>query len=127
MSMKQNEIPKEVIDIEKAWSKLFHRWWFLHYLIGILGAFSAVTVASNPQILLKVPYSFDILAWASAICVSLLTFLEPKKRGRGYVAAWRLLHEEIGKYKYSDNPEEGVGQLFVTIRKGEEFIARLDS
>lgn len=127
MSMKQNEIPKEVIDIEKAWSKLFHRWWFLHYLIGILGAFSAVTVASNPQILLKVSYSFDVLAWVSAICVSLLTFLEPKKRGRGYVAAWRLLHEDIGKYKYSDNPEKGVEQLFVTIRKCEEIIARLDS
>ena len=58
---------------------------------------------------------------------NILTFLEPKKRGRGYVAAWRLLHEEIGKYKYSDNPENGIEQLFITIRQCEEIIARLDS
>lgn len=127
MNMPHNEIPQEVLDIEKVWSKLFHRWWFYHYLIGILGALSAVTVASNPQILLKVPYSFDVLAWLSAICVSLLTFLEPKKRGRGYVAAWRILHEEIGKYKYSSDPDKNVEHLFETVRKGENIIANLDN
>ena len=121
----KNDIPEEITSIHNAWKRLYHRWWAIHYTVGLTGTISAITVASNPKFLSGVPLSLDILAWISAVSVAVLTFLEPKKRARAYVAAWRLIHEEMGKYRYGET--ESIKALFTTVRKGEEIIARLDS
>ena len=120
----KNNIPKEILVLHDSWKRLYHRWWAIHYTIGMIGTISAITVASNPKFLSGYTLSIDILAWVSAVSVSVLTFLEPKKRARAYVAAWRLIHEEMGKYKYGEN--KNIKLLFSTISKGEEIISRLD-
>lgn len=120
----QQPIPDEIVKMTKSWHFYFRTWWFFHYLIGIVGVISAITVANNPKFLQGVPLLLDSLAWLSAICVTLLTFLEPKKRARAYVAAWRILYKEVGTFRYgsSDNP----ATLFETVKKGEDIIAQLD-
>ena len=118
-------IPEEVEKIGKAWHFYFRTWWFFHYFIGVAGVVSAITVANNPKFLQAMPFVLDGLAWFSAICVSLLTFLEPKKRARAYVAAWRVLHKEMGSFRYGSSPD--AIPLFDAVKKGEDIIAQSDS
>ena len=121
----QNEVPEEIKHIHDVWKKLYHRWWALHYSIGLVGTIAAITVASNPEFLLEVPFALDILAWVSAVSVAVITFLEPKKRARAYVAAWRLIHQEMGEFRYGE--AKSVKTLFATVQEGEAIIERLDS
>jgi hypothetical protein len=121
----EQPIPLEVTKILKSWNRLFRLWWFFHYFIGVVGVVSSIVAANRPQFLVGIPPSLEILSVVAAICVVLLTFLEPKKRARGYVAAWRILHEEVGKYKYGSisNPT----YLFEKIGDGEKIISNIDS
>ncbi len=125
MMEKTNPIPPHVERIYTSWNFFRKLWWFYHYLIGVVGVVAAITVANKPQVLEEIPVLLNSIAWLSALCVALLTFLEPKKRARAYTAAWRLLHKEIGKFQHgasSENP----ATLFEAVSQGEEFIAKLD-
>jgi len=33
----RNDIPAEIVEIHNAWKRLFHRWWAIHYTIGLVG------------------------------------------------------------------------------------------
>lgn len=125
MSLPQNDIPQEILKLNASWHFYFRTWWFVHYTIGISGVIAAITVANNPAFLQPYPTLLNGIAWLSAICVALLTFLEPKKRARAYAAAWRILHEKIGSYRYGQGAE--AAELFVAAKEAEEIIARLDS
>ena len=125
MELPVNDIPPEIKDLHKSWHFYFRSWWFFHYLIGIVGVVAAITVANNPAFLQPYPIQFNGIAWLSAVCVSLLTFLEPKKRARAYAAAWRTLHEQIGLYRYGEDADPA--KLFKAAKEAEEIIARLDS
>ena len=120
----EKQIPKDIKDILVGWSKYYHRWWFLHYLLGAVGTISSITVASQPKILINIPYLFDILAWIAAICIALITFLMPSRRAKAYVAAWRLLFHATNKFKHSDNGS--IDELFEALKKGEELIGSTD-
>lgn len=125
MDLPVNIIPPEINKLHGAWHFYFLAWWLVHYAIGIIGVVSAITVANNPTFLVPYPLVLNGLAWLSAVCVSLLTFLEPKKRARAYAAAWRILHEQVGCYRYGQdtNPAE----LFKAAKRAEKVIANLDA
>ena len=71
------------------------------------------------------PMLLNAISWLSALCVSLLVFLEPRKRARAYTAAWRLLHNEVGKFRQGE-PGAPATALFEVIVSGEDLIARAD-
>jgi hypothetical protein len=120
-----NSIPAEVSRIYDSWERYRRIWWFIHYLIGIVGVVASITVANKPHLLQSQPLILNSIAWISAMCVTLLVFLEPRKRARAYTTAWRLLHQEIGKFRHSQT-EESPTVLFEAVAKGEEHIAKLD-
>jgi len=125
MSLTEHPIPPDVERIYKSWVLFRRSWWLCHYFIGIVGVLAAITVANKPQFLQNLPLLLNGIAWLSAVCVALLTFLEPKKRARAYTAAWRILHKAIGTFRHSAIPQDPA-MLFEAIAHGEELIAKLD-
>lgn len=122
--MAVRDIPEEIKALVDAWHKYFHRWRFAHYVLGILGTVSSITVASNPKILASVPYSLDTLAWLSAVCIALITFLIPSKKAKSYVSAWRILYDAVGRYKH--DPQVPTATLFDAVASGEKLIDGAD-
>ena len=126
MELPINNVPPEIQKLHGSWHFYFRAWWLVHYVVGIVGVMSAITVANNPAFL--GPYTSVItngLSWLSAVCISLLTFLEPKKRARAYAAAWRILHEQIGCYRYEKDISPA--ELFKAAKRAAGIIAGLDS
>ncbi|HUP60324.1 MAG TPA: hypothetical protein VNA69_07880 [Thermoanaerobaculia bacterium] len=111
--------------IYRDWNWYRKLWWFLHYLIGSIGVVASITAANKPQFLQAFPDVLSGIAWLSALCVTLLVFLEPKKRARAYAAAWRLLNTETGRFRNAP-ANTPPASLFDVIAQGEEFIAKLD-
>jgi hypothetical protein len=125
MSASQNPVPKDIEELYSSWVFLRKSWWFCHYFIGIVGVLAAITSANKPQFLQTEPLLLNAVAWLAAVCVSILTFLEPKKRARAYTSAWRVLHRAIGTYKHSSTLPEAT-TLYEAVTQGEEIIAKLD-
>jgi hypothetical protein len=119
-----NVVPEEFIKRTVTWHKLFYRWWFIHYAIGLTGTLAAMSVAANPKFLGGWEHTIGLLSWLSALSVASLTFLDPKKRARTYVAAWRLLEAEITKYKYKET--NNIQGMLDAIKEGEEMVAEMD-
>lgn len=119
------EIPKKITDLLHIWDKLFHRWWVYHYLLSIAGIIASITVASNPKFLSGYhPEILSILAWLSALCMTLITFLMPSRRARAYVAAWRLLYDACSRYELDDTYP--MKELIDIMKKGEDIISSSD-
>ena len=125
MTLTSNPVPPDVERIHKSWVFFRKSWWLCHYVVGVVGVVAAITVANKPLVLQDLPLLLNGIAWLSAICVSLLTFLEPKKRARAYTAAWRVLHKAIGTYRHSASPQDPA-ILFDAVTQGEELVAKLD-
>jgi hypothetical protein len=117
-------LPSEIQQLLSAWDRFFHAWWLFHYTLGIAGTIASITVASNPKILQGCPHVIDSLAWMSAICIALITFLMPSRRAKAYVAAWRLLNDACNRYKL--DPTYPVQELLNAATKGEEIISSAD-
>lgn len=125
--MTKRELPKDVAETLDFW--LHHKltWWRLHYGLGIAALFCAVTVASRPQLanlFSTAPTLLDVLAWVSAICIALITFLGPTRRARAYVAASRVLSD--ARNRYVNDPTYPVEKLLDAVQQGEDIIARSD-
>ena len=118
-------IPADVEQIYRAWNRYRKIWWRLHYLIGFVGVVASITAANKPQFMEGYPEWLNGIAWLSALCVALLVFLDPKRRGVAYTAAWRILHKEIGQFTHGSGDIPPV-RLFDAIAQGEEVIAKLD-
>jgi uncharacterized membrane protein YhaH (DUF805 family) len=126
MPPEYNTISPDVERIHQAWEKYRKYWWFTHYAIGITGVVASITVANNPSVLHNPSWLLNGISWLAALCIALITFLDAKKRARGYSAAWRILHLTIANYKYqpSGTPPD---KLLLAIKDGEQIIAALDS
>lgn len=122
--MATRDIPEEIKTLLDAWHKYFHRWRLAHYLLGILGTVSSITVASNPKILASIPFAIDTLAWLSAVCIALITFLIPSKKAKSYVSAWRILYDAVGRYKHDSQVQ--METLFDAVTSGEKLIDGAD-
>ena len=122
--METRPLPEEIEQLLTAWYKYFHKWWAVHYFLGIIGTICAITVASQPKFLLDIPYLLDALAWISAICMALITFLMPSRRAKAYVAAWRLLNDACNRFKLDQ--QFPIQELLDAVKKGEEIIGRSD-
>ena len=125
--MTKRELPKDVAETLDFWLHHKFRWWRLHYGLGITALFCSVTVASRPKLanLLSVaPTVLDVLAWVSAICIALITFLGPTRRARAYVAASRVLSD--ARNRYVNDPTYPLEQLLDAVQQGEDIIARSD-
>ena len=125
MTISQNPVPQDIEELYKSWVFFRKSWWYCHYVIGIVGVLAAITSANKPQFLQAEPLLLNGVAWLAAVCVSVLTFLEPKKRARAYTAAWRVLHKAIGTYRHNSMPVEPA-VLYEAVSQGEELIAKLD-
>ncbi len=117
-------LPEEISQLHSAWDWYFRTWRVVQYCLGIGGAISAITVASQPKFLSAVPHLMDVLAWISAICITLITFLMPSRRANAYVNAWRLLTDACNRYKLDDTYP--VQELLNAVREGEKIIAASD-
>ena len=122
--MDKREVPEEVLVLVKAWYGYFHKWWFVHYFLGVGGTISAISVASNPKILQTIPYSIDLLAWLSAICMALITFLMPSRRAKAYKMAWRTLLDAVNRYEHDTSYT--IQSLFDAVGIGEDYIEKAD-
>lgn len=119
------EIPKKITDLHHIWNKAFNRWWVYHYFLSIAGIIASITVASNPKFLSGYyPEMLSILAWLSALCMMLITFLMPSRRARAYVAAWRLLYDACSRYELDDTYP--IKELIDNVKKGEDIISSSD-
>jgi len=117
-------LPEPIDLLLTAWYKYFHKWWAVHYFLGIMGTICAITVASQPKFLLNIPYLLDGAAWISAICMALITFLMPSRRAKAYVAAWRLLNDACNRFQI--DKQFPIQELLDAVKKGEEIIGRSD-
>jgi hypothetical protein len=109
----------EQIKIRNSWWKYFHRWWWVHYALGIALVILSVTVASKPRALSKNEAVYEVIAWLAAITTGLLTFLGPEKRARSYRRAWSVLSSQITRYLNSQCTLEHVLKAY---DKGEQSI-----
>lgn len=122
--IKRRSIPTKIQRVLDLWERYFHTWWCIHYVLGIGGTIASITVASNPKFIVGVPSLLELLAWISAICIALITFLLPSRRAKAYVEAWRLLHDAVTRYEEDESYE--LQELLNAARKGEELIGQSD-
>ena len=123
--MQTRVIPKDVDARLRAWQRLYHRWYFIHYVVGIAGIVCSITVASKPEFGAKIPYLIDSLAWGSSVAIALLAFLVPIRKARVYAAAWRRISDACGRYAHDENvPTQ---KLYDAIKRGEDLIEGSDA
>ena len=125
--MATRKLPKDVAETLDFWLHHKFKWWRLHYGLGIAAILCSVTVASGPQfahLFSAAPVVLDVLAWISAICIALVTFLGPTRRARAYVAASRVLSD--ARNRYVNDPNYPLENLLDAVQKGEDIIARSD-
>jgi len=125
--MAERELPKHVAETLDLWFRYKFYWWRVHYILGIAALFCSVTVASRPLLsglFSGAPTILDVLAWASAICVGLLTFLAPTKRTRGYLDGYRILY--LARNRYVNDPDYTLQQLLDVVQQGEDRVAKGD-
>ena len=79
---------------------------------------------NDTKILQAVPYSIDVLAWLSAICMPLLTFLMPSRRAKAYKMAWRTLLDAVNRFEHDDS--FCIQSLFDAVGTGEDYIEKTD-
>lgn len=118
-------IPEDIDARSRAWLRLYQKWYTIHYVIGIAGIVSSVTVAARPQFVSGIPYFLEILAWMSSIAIALLAFLAPIRKAKVYANAWRLITDACGRYKHDDSvPTE---KLYDAMKRGEGLIGGSDA
>jgi hypothetical protein len=125
--MTTRELPKDVAETLDFWLHHKFKWWRLHYSLGLAALLCSVTVASGPKfehLFRAAPVVLDILAWISAICIALVTFLMPTRRARAYVAAARVLSD--ARNRYVNDANYPLEKLLDAVQKGEDIIARSD-
>ena len=125
--MPTRELPKDVSETLDFWLHHKFKWWRFHYGLGIAALSCSVTVASGPkfeQLFSAAPVVLDVLAWISAICIGLVTFLGPTRRARAYVAAARVLSD--ARNRYVNDPNYPLKKLLDAVQEGENIIARSD-
>jgi len=121
------ELPKDVAETLDFWLHHKFKWWRLHYGLGVAALLCSVTVASGPKfehLFSAGPLILDILAWISAICIALVTFLMPTRRARAYVAASRVLSD--ARNRYINDPNYPLKKLLDAVKEGEDIIERSD-
>ena len=126
-NMTTRELPKDVAETLDFWLHHKFKWWRLHYGLGIAALLCSVTVASGPKfehLFNAAPVLLDMLAWISAICIALVTFLGPTRRARAYVAAARVLSD--ARNRYVNDPNYPLENLLDAVQEGEDIIARSD-
>jgi hypothetical protein len=117
---KVREIPEEITESMNRWKHLCHKWWAVHYIIGISGLVSAITTASEPKFIRGNPHLLELTAWIAAICMGLVTFMMPSKQAKIYVNAWRVLRDSANRYRLDENFT--VRELLNAAKRGEEII-----
>ena len=125
--MSTRELPKDVAETLDFWLHHKFKWWRLHYGLGIAALLCSVTVASGPKfehLFSAAPVILDVLAWVSAICIAMVTFLGPTRRARAYVAAARVLSD--ARNRYVNDPNYPLKKLLDAVQEGEDIIARSD-
>lgn len=116
------EVPVEIEQHRAIWVRLNRRWRAIHYYLGGVATVCAITVASQPKVLGKVPMLLDSAAWVSAVCIALMTFLVPFRRAKGYVSAARLLTDACNRYRL--DPSFKMKNLLDALREGEDLVSK---
>ena len=116
------EIPEEIDNLCRKWLRIRSVWAALHYCLGTTATLCSITVAANPSFLSQLPGVVGTLAWISALCISLMTFLVPERMARGYIRAWRVLNVACQAYRH--NPSADIKDLLRAVKRGEQLIAR---
>jgi len=125
--MSTRELPKDISETLDFWLHHKFKWWRFHYGLGIAALSCSVAVASGPKfehLFSAAPVVLDVLAWISAICIGLVTFLGPTRRARAYVAAARVLSD--ARNRYVNDPNYPLEKLLDAVQEGENIIARSD-
>lgn len=117
-------VPDEIDVHRRIWVRAHRTLRTVHYLLGTIGTICAITVASQPSFVKSVPSLIEVLAWVSALSISLITYLMPLRTSKGYVAAARILTDSCNRYKL--DPDFTMKELLDAVRKGEELISQLD-
>lgn len=115
-------VPEEIDVHRRLWVRFNRRWKSLHYALGIVATSFAITVAAQPGFLKAVPFLLEAVAWLSAVCVALMTFLMPSRRARGYVAAARILTDACNRYRLDQSFK--MKHLLDAVKEGEDMISR---
>lgn len=122
--MTSRTLPDEIEQLLLIWGRLFRKWLFVHYALGITGTVVAITTASQPKFLLNVPYLIDGFAWISAVCIALITFLMPSRRAKAFTDAWRKLNVACNRYKMDE--EYTIKELLGVVKECDNIVASSD-
>jgi hypothetical protein len=82
LSIDRKGMIAEQITILNSWWKYFHRWWLVHYILGIAAVILSVTVASKPRFLSKSEAFYEVRRVACGTYHRPTNRLRPASRGR---------------------------------------------
>ena len=120
----ERELPKRIVSLRKQWYFLMTWWRSIHNILGILGSFCAVTVASQPTFFSQPTWALNTIAWVSVICIAFMTLLRPHGRANAYAKAWRLLNDACNRYAIDENYTKQ--SLLDAYTEGEKTIQESD-
>lgn len=104
---------------QDLWIRQFRRWNSTHYLLGISGLVATLSGVVLP-VVGATALTLEIIAGASAIIFGAVAFIQPPRRARGYITAWRKLDAVVGRFEANMVDLEA---LLSAVEEGEEILA----
>ena len=100
------EIPKEIVDKQKAWMKWAARWSWANTLMGVTAALLSTLVAANARSNFICAGGIIAISMTSAALTFLVTTLNADLKTKGFALAAREIEAAIARYRFDDTLPE---------------------
>jgi hypothetical protein len=100
------------------WFKLFRRWRHANNYIGVMSVILSATASVTSSFAHRTTAGLTL---GAAMLTGAVSFLEPSKRAKGYISAWRRLDRALGAQEAGD-PQMTDIELNNQIAAGEDDI-----
>jgi hypothetical protein len=105
----EQSLINELKEVTNFWLKWAHICIKIHWSVGLIGATTA-TLAASSQFIPEATATFAVI---SAICFSIIGFVNPQKRASKFLASYRLLDPAIREYKFKELSRKSLLQTHV--------------
>ena len=117
-NIEEQKIPVAVQSRLNGWFYAFWGFTICHYLFGIGGVIASCLAASTTD-----KTTQQVAGVIGAMCVSIIGFVQPDRRFRQYVTAWRLLDNKVNLFRYNLITPK---QLIDTMDLSEKIIGQFE-